>query len=85
MGDQEPAVHAKGLALVGASMTDLRRTRRREMKMKSRVTGQPISDVRVRVCFIVIQDQMKITVARAAGGESPELFRVAGELPLELT
>jgi len=28
---------------------------------------------------------MKITVARAAGGESPELFRVAGELPLELT
>lgn len=42
-----------------------RRTRRREVKMKTRVLGQPVFDDRVGVGPIVIQDQMKISPRRS--------------------
>ena len=40
-----------------------RRTRRREMEMKTRVFSQPLFDDRVGMRSIIIQDQMKITAA----------------------
>lgn len=58
------------------------RTRRCEVEMKTRMLGQPLFDDRMRVCPIVVQDQMKIA---AAGSRAINRLKELQELLMAMT